>query len=363
MPTFTGQLRPNEIFASLFNMIISQQVFADNFSHNYNLVDKARVDGGLYGDTKIFYGVDALKTHKWGADAEASNLLALDRPKDPSQQAIVIDQFRQIRLTIDNYLSKRAWMKEGSFADFTAVMLQQMTETKRVYENTLYNVFIGNSESAIGGQTRTITITLPQGVARGTEQANRLVGTGIAKAIADLMDELKDYSRDFNDYRYLRSYSEDALKFVWNSSYVNEILLVDLPTVFHNEELKKHVFDEKLTPRYFGTGLRTSNVASVAGERAGEEIEIANVDYFAGDLLPTGVGAGVERKVYTNDASILCKIMVKLPPFMSAFVVGTSFFNPRSLTETRFLTFSHNTLEYLKNYPMITLKLVVNEAE
>lgn len=108
MATFTGQLRSNEIFAALYNMIISQQVFADNLADNYTLVDKARVDGGLYGDTKLYYSTDVLKSAPWGNDAEATNLLALHRPEAPECQAIVLDQFRQICLTVDNYLSKRA---------------------------------------------------------------------------------------------------------------------------------------------------------------------------------------------------------------------------------------------------------------
>jgi hypothetical protein len=37
MPNFSGTLRANEIFAALFNMIISQQVFADNIKNNDNL--------------------------------------------------------------------------------------------------------------------------------------------------------------------------------------------------------------------------------------------------------------------------------------------------------------------------------------
>lgn len=108
MPTFSGQLRTNEIFSALYNMIISQQVFADNLGSHQTLVDKARVDGGLYGDTKLYYATDALKSVAWGNDAEAANLLALHRPDAPECQAIHLDQFRQISLTVDNYLSKRA---------------------------------------------------------------------------------------------------------------------------------------------------------------------------------------------------------------------------------------------------------------
>ena len=122
MATFNGQLKSNEIFASLYNMIISQQVFADNLSKHQTLVDKARVDGGLYGDTKLFYSTDALKSAEWGNDAEATNLLQLHRPEAPECQAIVLNKFRQICLTVDDYLSKRAWADEGAFSSFNSVM-------------------------------------------------------------------------------------------------------------------------------------------------------------------------------------------------------------------------------------------------
>ena len=113
MAVFNGTLNTNEIFSALYNMIISQEVFADNLTGD-DLVDKARVDGGLYGDTKLFYATDVLASSEWGNDAEATNLLALDRPDAPECQAIVLDQFRQIRLTVDNYMSKRAFADEGT---------------------------------------------------------------------------------------------------------------------------------------------------------------------------------------------------------------------------------------------------------
>ena len=107
MATFNGTLRSNEIFSALYNMIISQEVFADNIKGS-DLVDQARVDGGLYGDTKLYYSTDALASAAWGNDAEAANLLDIARPEAPKCQAIVLDVFRQISLTVDNYLSKRA---------------------------------------------------------------------------------------------------------------------------------------------------------------------------------------------------------------------------------------------------------------
>ena len=76
---------------------------------------------------------------------------------------------------------------------------------------------------------------------------------------------------------------------------------------------------------------------------------------FPGDLIPEGVAVAAGT-AYTVDPKIICKVVVKLPPFMSAFEVGTTFFNPRSLTENHYLTFGHNTLAYLKNYPFVTVK-------
>ena len=53
-------LTANEIYKTLANMIISQEVFADNIGKNQTLVDKARVDGSFYGDTKLYYATDVL---------------------------------------------------------------------------------------------------------------------------------------------------------------------------------------------------------------------------------------------------------------------------------------------------------------
>lgn len=101
MPGFNGQLRSNEIFSSLYNMIISQQVFADNIAGTYSrLMEMNRVDGSLYGDTKLYYATDVLESKPWGNDAEATNLLQLHRPEGPDVQAIHLDQFRQISLTV-----------------------------------------------------------------------------------------------------------------------------------------------------------------------------------------------------------------------------------------------------------------------
>ena len=346
-------LNPNEIFASLANMIISQEVFADNLGKHQTLVDKARVDGSLYGDKKLYYATDVLESHVWGADNEASNLLALDRPQDPEVQAITLDVFRQIRLTVDNYLTKKAWSTEGAFSSFNSVMLGWMRETKRVYDGTLYNVFIGTNESALGAQKQT--------VASKSAQNPEAEAKMIAEKLANILVEMSDYNRDYNDYGFLRSYSEDAIKVIWNSKFVNKIRKVDLPAIFHKEGLVDKFDEEVLPARYFGTKNDAKVLSSANTGQYRSVIEKTYVksstEYhvFPGDVIPAGVEIA-KGEGYTVDADIICKIVVKLPPFMSAFEVGTSFFNPRSLTENHYLTFGHNTLVALKNYPFVTLR-------
>lgn len=374
MGAFTGQLKTNEIFSALYNMIISQEVFADNLGEHQTLVDKARVDGGLYGDTKLYYATDVLKSAPWGNDAEAANLLALHRPPAPECQAITLDVFRQICLTVDNYLTKRAWSTEGAFSSFNSVMLGWMRETKRVYDGTLYNVFIGTTKSAKAAQNIEIDLDGARGNASTEEEANRLEVECLAQSIADLLVKMGDYSREFNDYEMLRSYAKDGIKFIWNSNYVNKVRKVDLPTIFHKEGLVDKFEEDILPSRYFGRAVAASDIGegkiigadgaydSTKGTlRAAKEFDYNDVHYFPGDALATSgtyvaVVGGLEASdVYIEDANIIAKVVVKLPPYMSAFEVGTSFFNPKSLTENHYLTFGHNTLEYLKNYPFITL--------
>lgn len=374
MPAFNGQLNSNEIFAAIYNMIISQQVFADNiYETKETLADMSRVDGSLYGDTKLYYSTDVLKSFEWTGDAEAQNLLKLHRPEAPECQAITIDTFRMIPLTVDNYLSKRAFATEGAFSAFNSQMLGWMRDTKRVYDATMFNSFVGTTSSSVGKQNKTINLpSEPDGVDDyNTEAYNRIVAQTLAAEMADLIVDLEDVSRDYNDYGNLRSFSANDLVFVWNSEQVNKIKKLDLPTIFHKEGLIDKFAEHTLPARYFGNVNVSGGTTSASNivvrsliEKDYNTVEPNQPGYdakkhvFPGDLLP-GNTAYQANETYGEDPSIVCKIYHKDSiPFMTAFETGTEFFNPRSLTETHYLIWGYNDLEYLKNYPFITVKAV-----
>lgn len=366
MPTnFTGVLNSNEIFAAIYNMIISQQVFADNIVHKNTLVDRFKTDGTLYGDTKLFYATDVLKSAEWGKDLEAANLLKLYRPESPECQKITIDQFRQICLTVDEYLTKQAWSTEDAFRSFNSVMLGWIGETKRIYENTYFNAYVGTNETNVGKQLQNITLSDYDEVTDPEAKA-RLRSQAIARHLADLIVLLGDYSRDFNDYQNLRSFDASDFIIVGNSKYVNEITYMDLPTIFHKDGLN---FAEKvvmLPSRYFGVpGTVTgSAITSDGTQRSLKEQDVTVGDdvihLFPGDLIPKGVSLASATAIlvpfYVEKADIICKVIHKNSiPFMSAFETATDFFNPKSLTETHYLTWGYSEPDYLMNYPFITI--------
>ena len=388
MGAFLGQLNVNEVFGALYNMILSQKVWAPEISKISTLAEKARVDGGQYGDTKLYYASDALKSVPWGGDAEAANLLQLHRPAAPACQAIVINKFRMIALTVDNYLTKRAWGTEGAFSAFNNAMVAWMATTKDVYDETLINAFYGTETGTGAKQNQSVTINLDTTL----EGSARVEAQTIAEKVANIITDLtKDIRRDYNDNGFLRRYPKERLQIIWNAKYVNKILKIDLPTIYHKDIMED--FKDILPEKYFGTTITATNVSTYsdstpaagkpidsdtyaytpgAGNVNGTlralvemEVKVSDVTYhmFPGEELPAGAviytsaSDNLYGQIYIEDPTIICKITVEgSVPFMSSFRTQTDFFNPRSLTETHFLIWSHNTLEHLKNYPFITLK-------
>ena len=366
MINWNGQLTPNKIFGAILNMIISQEVFADNIKGTFSkLVDMARTDGTLYGDTKLYYATDCLETVDWLDDAEAANLLELHRPDAPHVQSIVMDKFRQVRLTVDDYLTKQAWATEGAFSSFNSIMLGWMRDTKRIYDSKLYNAFIGTQVTDIGKQDQTLIIP-----------AGADFGRAIAEKIANVLVEVQDADRDYNDLGYMRSYDEADFICIFPAKVYNSVKKIDLPVIFHNEGLLGEFEQVVLPDKYFGqivgeggTATTTENNTTVRSlietkyevepeaDLRAKRAKDGNwyVHVFPGDLLPSGITYNQNEAYYESQEVAFKLIHKRSVPYMSAFEVGTSFFNPRSLTTNHYLTFGHNTLERLVDKPFITV--------
>ena len=398
-------LNQNRITAALFNMIISQQVF-DSKVASTELADRFRVDGTLYGDTKLYHSFDIGSPENWLDDSEASNLLSLNRNKSGKTQAITMGVYKIISITTDQYLSKQAFMKEGTFAEYTSFLTGSLRKIKRVYDRSLINNKIGTLTPST---TRCdITMVAPNGVTQ--EEVHRLEAQELAKQLVILKADLEDNNRDFNAFNYLRSYDTSDLIAVWNVDWHAKLTKLDLPTIFHKEIGEDGGFKQyDLPKKWFGKAVASSTITIPANASASNPYRIAisgwydvvtgsgnkitpkdkptanSVFLWAGDKLPyTGqVYEDYARGLTTAESSSITVTSTKIDntyiyeedntiafvlihkdalPFMSGFEVGTEFWNARSLTTNNYLIFGHNNLEFLEEYPRIRFKVTAGSV-
>ena len=389
-PVTTVTLNQNKITAALFNMIISQQVF-DSKVASTELADMFRVDGTLYGDTKLYHSFDIGSPENWLNDAEATDLLKLNRNKSGKTQSIVMGVYKIISITTDQYLSKQAFMKEGTFAEYTSFLKGSLRKIKKVYDRALINNAIGTLTPSTSACD--ITITTPKGATK--EETNRLEAQTVAQEVVVLKADLEDNNRKFNKLDYLRSYSPDEFVAVWNVKQHAKITKLDLPTIFHKDINTEGGFKEfDLPQKWFGEKKTVTDLPAAVNENlrfaesgwytvGDSSSSVSIVDkptdktffFWAGDVVPAK-GAVLEDYVrgikvtvaatkitdgltYTVDPTIAFMLVHKNAlPFMSGFETGTEFFNQRSLTNTNYLIFGHNNLEFLEEYPRIRVKVV-----
>ena len=387
---FDGSLNTNEFYNALYNAYRLFYVYADNLKgiDEFSLAEKYRTDGGMYEDQSVFTDMDVLYSRVW--DPNDTNVLAPEAVVEPKQEKITVDKFRQIGLYTDEYLSKRAWMSPYQYDEFRSVVQKQVSETKKVYEQRLVDVFVGCIEFAKSTNPKmNLTITLPTDT--DTEKQNRLQSMEIAKTIGDVLTEMADTTTNYNVNKFLKRFDESDIDIIWNANYYNKIRYVDLPTIFHKDELLKKGIVRPA--RYFGNVNSSPSTADGTTTRSADEYFIpvaSNGEYaaagpnvvhvFPGDLLPkstpvtlsnptyatlTATVNGVSRTLsvctkascYVEDSNIICKLVHKNAiKYMSSFETGTEFFNPKNLTKNRYLTWAYAEPVALRGYPIVTIR-------
>ena len=371
---FNGHLNPNEVFGSIYNMIINQVVKVPELVDNYNFVEKFRTEGSALGDTVLFYDQDVLSTRDWLGDAEAQNLLAIERPADPECQAVTLNRFRICKTSLDSYLTKRAWSTENAFTQFNDIVMSMVGATKKLYEVTMINTFLGTVE----GDSEKADLEIPlSDITETGEAKNRLEAQMIAQYIADLIVDMKDYSRDYNSYGFMRAYSEDSIMVIWNSKYVNKINKLDLPTIFNKAGLMDKFEQNVLPAKYFGTIVDTNSLPNgltveegpggtakivIGSAYSGGTIRTMEEDTFAvsghrfpGETLTVGDKFDIDR-AYIEDEDIICKVITKdTVKYMASFETASEFWNPQALVTSKMLIYGFSDPTRLLGQPCVTV--------
>lgn len=373
--TFTGQLKQSQVLSSLYNMIIGQEVFSDNIKLKGTLVEKFRIDGTLYGDTKLFIATDTGLIRDF--PDESGTLLTKRQPKNPDVQAVTIDTFKQTAITIDGVRLKQAFASADIYGAFVAVTVQWLRDSYKVLNVTLLNTFIGTTVTeAAKGVIEVELPAVPSTTIVERQAYHSLTAEIIGQHIADVMIDLEDAMREYNDLGYLRAYDMEDFMIVWNKAYINKIKHISLPKIFHKGDVIGSELESiTLNSRFFGKVLGEHTLQYVdGGERTTIDM-IVKVDdkgiyddggvekqFFAGDLLPIDTPIYGDE-VYFEDPSIICKLVHKRAvPFMSALLIGTEFYNPKDLDKNHYLTWGYSQPTYLRNFPLITFKAVEEEV-
>ena len=374
-------LNANVINSALYNQIISQQILP-RIKRGSELVDKARVDGSLLGDTKLYFSADAIHTEPFVQDSlDMLNLLAVNRNKTVRTDSIVINNFRIAETTVDNLLSKQAWSDEGTFAKYTDLLTQMVPLALYIHDTTDYNAFVGVKCYSSTGKQAPSAYSLTSGKE----------GQEIAQHLADIIADMTHVSRDYNDYGHITKFSVEDIKIVWNSKWVNFIEKINLPVIFHKDGVMEKFAENVVHEDYFGDAQAFSDISAgtvVVGKpikktgsvytyepdasetmvlRVCEEVTLTctdgttKVSFFAGEILKNPTGkvldvSSMDNKLYVKNDKIICKVFVELPPYMSACELASEFINVKNHSTNRYLVFGRNTLKKLDAYPVVTVK-------
>lgn len=370
---FTGALNSNEIYNALFNIRILFQKLAPNTVKRdeiVSLVDKAT---GMYGDTGVVQGMDIQGTYDFGMDAEAPKLLAINRNKTQKIEKFTIDQWRQTDVTNDAYISKRAFLDEGTFAMFNAYIVGTLSKAMDAFESGKVKSSIGTYNSPVAACR--VEITLP--AADGTEATERIRAAKIRQAILDLKADLADNQRKYNGYGFYASYDWNDFTPVFSTKYTNEINALALYSTFNPEYIKEASGSRQWTPKWFGTvnaasgntGASNTTIYSLIEVNSDgtnnfplTDVQLAAQTYrvFPGDLLPDNF-AYEENTTYTKDEKVIAKVFApEYVYYMTGYTQGESFYNPRSATTNHYLRKGFSDVQVSKFRPFITL-VEVNE--
>lgn len=380
MANFTGKLGKNKILFSevagaLYNMIINQTVESRTIGSGMaSLIDEATREVGLYGDRILKYFTDMLRVYDYEPDtADQLNVLTTYRPPVPICQEMVIDTAKFIPLTLDDYLTKQGFADSATFGSFQSVMSDWLKNTKKVYLAKEYNVFVGTTVAT--GSAQTVSVPLNDLADATTsveaEAMSRRNSQAIAEAVANVMVAMtEDASRDYNDLGIEACFDKEDLLMVWNAEELNKITLVDLPTMYNDNEvlgaLKQNI--RRLPAKYFGEAANPTGTTDITANgtrnyRFMHQTVVGGKVYQAGDVIPsgtkvyTGATKTLEIPYYDEIAHpVLVKIIHKdAAPVLAGFETTTEFWNPKNLSRNDYLHFLYNSFDRFTGYPWVSV--------
>ena len=182
---FNKEMNTNSIYSGLTNLVKFFKLFDFELSGN-EIVDKVRVDGTLYGDTRLYRSFDVDGTYAF-TQTGASNLLAEAWVTNITEQSIVLDKQRQTVIMTAHIMEKQAWDNEGSFSTFTTLLLDIINKNKKLFEVGYVLTFLATLAPSSTIEVNMEDLDVPTTPSE-LEAYNRIYSQRAATAISDFLD-------------------------------------------------------------------------------------------------------------------------------------------------------------------------------
>lgn len=377
---FDGQLNSNEIYEALFNVRILFQKLAPQTVKRDEIVSTLEKSVGMYGDTGIVQGMDIQGTYEFGMDAEASKLLSINRNKSQKVERYTINHWRQTDVTNDAYISKRAFLDEGSFALFNGYIVGTLSQAMDAFESGMVKSSVGTYVSPVAACN--INVEMP--AKDGTEATERIRFAKLKQAILDLKADMADNQRKYNGYGFYASYDWADFSVAFNTKYINEGNALALYQTFNPEYIKNASEGRNWTPKWFGNVLTAAHTVASGEENmyfstvecnsdgtdnfplTAEQIAAGTYRIFPGDPLPVGfvIATADVANAYLKDEKVIAKVFApEYVYYMTGYEQGERFYNPRSATTNHYYRKGFSPVMVSKFRPFITIKEVNPEPE
>lgn len=310
-------LSVNKFLATLTNLIAYAQVA---FTHERGRVgdfvssfQDINVDNG---DGKVILAADLLEVDDL---ADTSDLLEVKKPEKTDEQYISVTNYKRVKMSINRYLMRGAFVNEEQLADFLGYLMSIMEATKTAYLSDELIKKLCEYEPAQETQKKTIELINTTGLndPMQLEAANRYNANKIQKEFIKILNGMSFPTDKYNDLKYRDTLDFESLKLIIREAQNAGILVDSLAFLLNSDKITE-------------------------AQRWDETFAIPDEQFD---------GKGYDDKNYI--AWLMHKKKLQFGYFYN---VATSFFDASTLNEQDFLHFSYY-LDIVKAYPAVCFKI------
>lgn len=322
-------LSVNKFIGTLTNLIAYQDVNNTLKEGNINpLLNMVMHENVPDGNGKVVYTVNTLPVSNY---AEQSTLLTVEKP-EIHEQYIRVENFKKIKLSLNEWLMRGAFVREDAMAKLTSYLRETMYKTKQYFLysvalNSIDNLF-EESASALYEYTEP-TGTAVEKRAMKEENANELFGA--------IQNELHQFTfprrHTIGDSSFMQAYDPSDFRILMSYKANTKLNINSLARLFNNAYALK--------------GISSENIIILP-----DETDTGKIGYNIDEQVASPALTGLDTSyIIDTDVLIIHKDKVQMGYF---YEIATAFFDASNLVNHSWLHFSYY-VGLIDAYPVVKL--------